>query len=577
MSWGLIVTNTPQPASPSPDTPHQPDQHAAQALASVIATHEWQPTSRWTLLKLFGNLVGVFVIYFFYQISKIGISIGVPPEIVEQIQRIIPWFNETIAIGLLELAVPVLIALTPFIQWLSLRWRLDEQTIELRQGILWRKHQKMARSRVQTVTITADIVGRLTNTRSVVISSGDTEDIIISLVRLEMAEQLRVAIAPHLRTANQPEATYVRDALRETVVGQVASATHHTSQEPQGASVETLLGIDAAAGDGKRIDIVRMGAFDWIKFVVLTCAPHALITLACAIPVALVAVFVIARAGGAISGFAAASSIPIILLALIPVAFGISMNQINDWGFTAWIQDGRIHSVQGLISRFEKGASLARLQTVSVNQNPLRLWLKLDEVTITTADAAFNTDNTDAILKLVHPMLPAGQWEQLAEQLLGVQIPDTLNPPSRKTIYRGIVRTLQIGLPCAAIAGATEYGLVGSYWSGVVLLALTLIAAFPVGLWRYHNLRWAINETCFVIRRGLVFRHITTVPLNLVQNVFADATFFQRRLGLGDVDADVAGLNAPKVRAHDLAASDADRVEAILVAHANQAASKDGV
>lgn len=583
-----MTDQTPSPATTPPaSTPpvpagSSPEQvEAAQDLAQAIATHEWQPTSPWTLLRLFGNVFGVFVLYIFYQFTKIGLSISLPESLVQQITDVVPWLTETVILGIIELVIPVIIAFGPIVHWMSIRWRLDEQTIELRQGILWRKHQKMARSRVQTVTLTADIIGRLTNTRTVVISSGDTEDILISLVSVEMAEQLRITIAPRLETASQPVRDYVRDPVRDIVVGQFTGRT--SGEQPEGTSVERLLGVDQVDPDqgasiqGPRVDIVRLGVMDWIKFVALTTAPHVLITLLCAIPVIIVAVFVITDFTGGFNGFIAAISLPAVLLSLLPVAFGISMSQINTWGFTSWIQEGRIHSVQGLISRFEKGAALQRLQTVSVAQNPIRIWLKLDELKITTADAAISSDNTDSILRLVHPLLPAGQWRNIAGQLLNVNLPDTLNPPSKRTIQRGIVRAFQVGLPITLIAGGVEYALIGSYRSAMILFVLTALAAYPVGLWRYHNFRWAVTDDCFVVRRGLIFRTITVVPLNLVQNILADATWFQRRLKLGDVEADIAGIEAPKVRAHDLPKEAADQVEAVLVAHANKAKSKDGV
>lgn len=560
---------------PTPPPAASPEQvEAAQDLAEAISTHEWQATSPWTLIRLFGNVIWVFVLYFFYQFSKIGISIGLPDDVVANITEVAPWITPSMITAIIELAVPVVIAVMPIVHWMSIRWRLDEQTIELRQGILWKKHQKMARSRVQTVSLTADIVGRITNTRSVVISSGDTEDIVISLVPVEMAEQLRITIAPRLSTASQPVAGYVRDSLREVLVG----------HEPGGASVESLLGVDhvpldqGASPHGPRVDIVRLGVMDWFKYVGLTNAPHVLITLLCAIPVVLVAIFVISDLTGKVGGVVAALSVPALLFTLIPIIFGISMAQLNTWGFTSWIQDGRIHSVQGLVSRFEKGAALQRLQTVSVGQNPIRTWLKLDELKITTADAALASEGTESsILNLVHPLLPAGQWRSIAQQLLDVELPEVLNPPSKRTIQRGVVRTLLLGLPVAAIAGLAEYLFIGSYRSAIILVVLTALAAYPVGLWQFHNFRWAITDACFVVRRGLFFRTITVVPLNLVQNIYADATWFQRRLGLGDVEADVAGIEAPKVRAHDLPIDAADHVEAVLVAHANEAKSKDGV
>ncbi|WP_336248989.1 PH domain-containing protein [Stomatohabitans albus] len=547
---------------------------------------EWQRTSPWTLVGLFGQVAWVLVAYFFYNFAMVGSMVFLPGPVIEQIEAIFPFLTPVVIEALLNLFVPIVVGLVPVGRWLTIRWRLDEQTIEMRQGILFQKHQKMARSRVQNVTLKANPFARITNTRSVVVSSGDTEDIVIELVDVALADRLRIAIAPQMGTAIQPDAALINDPVREALFRHRKTGTtrRHQSVEGVGASAEEKIApsipIDNAGqvGHTSRVDIAHLGVKEWLLFVLMAAAPSIMITLALAVPVLIVVWFSMFGVGTDLAGLIAAASIPVVIVSLLPIVFGIVASQLNNWGFTSWIQDGRIHSVQGLFSRYEKGASLGRIQSVSIGQNPLRLWLKLDEVTIATADATANIEkNYDSSLRLVHPLLPAGQWRELAQDLLGVTIPTQLNRPSRRAIYRGFIRTLQVGFPVVILAGIVESVIACSAYSALVLAVLTLAIAYPIGLWRYHNQRWAINEECFVIRRGLVFRSISIVPLTLIQNIKERETFAQRRLGLGDVDADVAGIHAPKVSAHDLERVDALRVEAQVSAYARQGANRDGV
>lgn len=525
---------------------------------------KWQTTSPWTLFQQLSHVVWFVAVFFFMNFgfvswfSATGNRVGATGSPVEAA------FTNVSA----SLFFPLVFLLFPLVRWFSIRWRLDEQTIEFREGILSKKHQKMARSRVQTVTLNAGILARLTNTRTVIISSGDTEDIVIGLIPLARAEQLRIAIAPRLDQASQPDATLTRDPVRDAII-------KHPSP---GQTAPHEAGQMMPPAQGKVQKIASLSVSQWLTYVVLNMTPFLIMVTGFILPVLIVMLFISSNSSSSV-GILFLLSSPGLLFLFLPVVFGISVAQLNNWGFTSWIQDERIHSIQGLINRFERGAALSRIQTVSVGQNPLRMLLKLDEITVSTADAATvsSEDNVASTFELVHPLLGAGQWRALAQDLLHLNIPEDMNPPSRRTIGRGVVQTLMRGLPIAAISGLIEWLFANTWYSGMILAVFVLVMAYPMGLWRFHTFRWAINDECFVVRRGLLFRTISVVPFSMVQNVKADATFFQRRLGLGDVQADVAGGRAPFVCAHDLPRDIADQIESVLVTHAVHGVNRDGV
>ena len=57
--------------------------------------------------------------------------------------------------------------------------------------------------------------------------------------------------------------------------------------------------------------------------------------------------------------------------------------------------------------------------------------------------------------------------------------------------------------------------------------------------------RYAITNERLWIQRGLLSRHTHETRLLRVQNVNTDQTFVQRLLGVGVVDFDTAGTDAP--------------------------------
>lgn len=579
------------------------DTGANQASDSVIPLGQWQTTSAWTILQIFSDFLGAIVAYFIYKIVTVS-GEGDPIEAIAEamVANGFPGaaLGEDLLAFVIEMLIPLALTVFPLIRWWSIRWRIDAGLIEFKQGLIWRVSQRMPRGRVQSVVLNATIIGRLTDTRKVVISSGDTEDITISLIPTATAEALRDLLHPapvHPLSAQPGVSSVVSANPRPTDNGTLPADTPGMGAGQDGYTGSPLPpGIPAppgvhpaqvmTAGQGAvgagpitpRIDLDRLTLNTWIQHTLLSIAPHVMWIVATIFIGAIVAFFTVASFVDITAAIGSFILIPAVFLPLIPVFAVAGMQYLNTWGFTSWIEHGRVYTKQGLINISEKNAPLTRIQAVSVHQNPLRIWFKRDEVRITTADAVISEDKgLGETISLISPLLPAGQWMGLAQTLLGLSIPEELNPPSRLTIRRGMVRVAQVGLPIAGIIGLVEWYFNNPFYGAISALVLTVILAYPFGLWRYHNTRWAINDEVVVIRRGLLFRKTVIAPLKLIQNVYADATFFQRRLGLGDVQADLAGMNVPRVRAHDLPLDQAKSIEATLCAHAIEVVNTDGV
>lgn len=86
---------------------------------------------------------------------------------------------------------------------------------------------------------------------------------------------------------------------------------------------------------------------------------------------------------------------------------------------------------------------------------------------------------------------------------------------------------------------------VAATWFAVATLAL-LVLTYAVGWVRRITTRYLVTDRRIQIRTGIASRNERTTHIDRVQNVNLNQTLAQRILGIGDVDWDTAGTEAPE-------------------------------
>jgi uncharacterized membrane protein YdbT with pleckstrin-like domain len=110
--------------------------------------------------------------------------------------------------------------------------------------------------------------------------------------------------------------------------------------------------------------------------------------------------------------------------------------------------------------------------------------------------------------------------------------------------WRAIIGFYITGTLIAA-AIAAVVGLIGSTGGGVGVFVVLFLLVVLVGWIRRIGTRYAITNERLTIQRGILSRHRQETRLTRVQNVNTDQTVIQRMLGVGVVDFDTAGTDAP--------------------------------
>jgi uncharacterized membrane protein YdbT with pleckstrin-like domain len=118
--------------------------------------------------------------------------------------------------------------------------------------------------------------------------------------------------------------------------------------------------------------------------------------------------------------------------------------------------------------------------------------------------------------------------------------------PSWKAMLLFYIKwTLVSLIPIAAwvILNAAGAGISSTWFALATVVALVLTYAGGWALRRTTS--YLVTDRRIQIRTGIASRHEATTHIDRVQNVNLSQTLFQRMLGIGDVDWDTAGTDAP--------------------------------
>ena len=208
----------------------------------------------------------------------------------------------------------------------------------------------------------------------------------------------------------------------------------------------------------------------------------------------------------------------------------VSLNQ--NYKFTIWLKDKKLHKRHGLLTLSQGTIPLKRIQALIFRANPLMRKLNWVAVEVQT----MGLESTQRGHQLA---VPLGQFEEathIAQHMLPVSIPESFSPVSTLTIRRTIIR---LSMLTVCILAPASYFWQPALWGFLLLLFIPWYAIL-----QYRNHGYALQGDILYVRRG-VFRHyIWAIPASKFQVLYATASLFQRRLGLCTVYVDTAGAGS---------------------------------
>ncbi|WP_061961572.1 PH domain-containing protein [Demequina flava] len=464
---------------------------------------------------------------------------GVDPELQEGAH----WLMGSIIWVLILAAVIVAIAIgIGFLQWRVNQYRLSDDSIEQRKGIIFRQHKQARLDRVQAVDVVQPLMARIFGFASlkVEVAGGENSGVSLDFVRLGDAEAMRnelLALAAGMKRAKAEgrEATVDAvvagaDAVAEVDTdGNVGAVPAHGSLRDV---VSRPVGVTETQAAPERevyrvplkrllMSIVLSWPFVWIMSIPLFAGAGVF--------------FLNLDVGRVIASFG--TSLFTMVPALLAL-FGFFWNELSrGFGFIAALSEDGIRLRHGMLETRRQTVPPGRVQAVQLQQS--LLWRKKDWWRVTINVAGYQDDQ-----EAVSTLLPVGS-RQDALTALWLVLPDLGDPDPAGTVSRALSGT-------GADGGFTP--------------STRRARLFDPWQWKHRGVR--ATERALLIRSGALVRYVYVVPHERTQSLSLEEGPLQRKRGVADVH--IHSTNGPvKPIARHLDTADA---EALLAAQAQRAA-----
>ena len=206
----------------------------------------------------------------------------------------------------------------------------------------------------------------------------------------------------------------------------------------------------------------------------------------------------------------------------------LTFNQF--YGFKLFDADGKLLTDYGLLTKRHSTIPLKKMQSLTILTNPIKRKFDYFSLIIQTAGlGAHRNGSADIAI----PLAKQSQLLGIAKHIRKIDIPENMNKVSKKTIRRTIFRAVMFLIPFLI---ALYFIYTPGLWASLVILPLIFLHAYL----RWKFMAYAMSDNNIIVKSGYLRQKLTIIPVNKLQTLSIEASFFQRRLGLATVHVDTA-------------------------------------
>ena len=457
---------------------------------------------------------------------------------------------------LLAALVPVLVVLGIGVsRWATVRYRVGEERVELRGGLIHREQRSLRRDRVRTVDLRANPAHRIFGLTVVEIGTGSssTKEGRLSLDAVPVAEGERLR---------------ARLLSRSPSADPAGGAPTVSATETNAAAGPNQPGLDPALGQ-RGIEVARMRP-SWLRYAPLT--GSGLVAVGAVVGTAfrvasdagldLTSWVTLGFAGDELTAVPLWMEIAVLaLVVLVTAGLGSLVIYLEGWwGYRLTREpDDTLRLRRGLLTTRSLSVEQGRMRGAEVAEPLLLRLVGGARCAAITTGLDAKTSNRGALL----PPAPVAEAHRVAAAALlltdpasGTDAPLVRHPPAalRRRLTRALLPAAGVALLAWALHDTASW--LGWAWPGALLL-LPLAALLAAD--RYRNLGHALRPDCLVISQGSLIRRRVALQRRGIIGWQLRQSPPQRWAGLATLDAVTAAgaghysvVDVPLARAVDL-------------------------
>jgi putative membrane protein len=420
------------------------------------------------------------------------------------------------------LLVPAgLLLLFELVQYFTLAYRFDRHEIVIARGLIWKRERHIPYARIQNIELVQHALHRIAGVATVRLDTGtgagagaEGELSVLSLDAVAaLREAVRVGQHGEGVAAPGPDAL----ALRVLVALTLRELLLHGLLTASGWVV-----IAAAAGALWQLDLDGWGVGRYLP--------------------STEGVWGRLRQASPVLAFEIA-----LLVALAVLVFRVlsaAWSAIKHYEFSLTTSGDALFQSYGLLTRVGRTIPRARIQKLTVTEQPLMRLLGRATLTVDTAASVSEKQQHQAAdgSHVLVPIVPVSRVAGLVQEAYpsgGDAVPGLEGLAWQGVDPRAFGRLLRVRLVLAALIGAASYGAVHGW---AILVGVAAAGLFAAQAWfaaRYTAFAWSGDTLWF--RTAALTRRVTLVRAARTQVVSLERSPFDRRWGMAAVRVDTAG------------------------------------
>ncbi|MFC7204187.1 PH domain-containing protein [Haloferax namakaokahaiae] len=413
------------------------------------------------------------------------------------------------ALGGIALAGVVILVIVgfEFARYQRFEYELTPDTFDIRSGVFSRRNREIPYRRIQNVDISRNIAQRLFDIAAVDLETAGGDDTEGSLHFVSYDEALRI----------QREVARLKR-------GEAAGETREPEREVLFELAPRELAIVGALSfDPRLLGVVAVfGSSIFPVLASLSDVPIPLTGLAA----------LLVGIGGLV-----------LLVAFIAWATGFVTAVFNYYGFRLTRVGDELQYERGLLQRYNGSIPLDKLQTLTIEDNPLKRYFGYATLYVETAGYTPGGDSSGSSRsgRGSEAAIPLSRRErvlQLVSDLEGVEPPEFERPPTRIRRRYAVRNSLVVVALTAGLYGLDWFLPQAIPWYAPLVL---LPGAILAGVYQWRHRGHGLTEDHFVTRNGFWKRTMRFVPYYRIQTIIERRSPFQRRWRVSTVTADTAG------------------------------------
>ena len=457
------------------------------------------------------------------------------------------------------------VVMAAMVKYVVYRYRLAEDEIVVRDGILTRTERHIPYERIQNIDLVRNPLHRMFKVALVRVqtASGTRPEAVMRVLSLDAVEEMRTRVFASRTTRSPAHDTSAGDDTAEaTTPGQEPAATGAARAATTDHRERVLLRLPA-------IELVKLGIVSNKGLIVLGAAlglfsqsvrwetdwddliePY-LRSAADRLPLGPAVDWLTAsRFESRLLTVGLLAMIGLVLAIILLRVFSIGWFFLQLHGFTLTRRGADLGADYGLLTRISRTIPTSRIQSLKSTETPLHRRFRRQSVELRTVGggAAASTDvdfdpgggGPKAESQWLAPMIDTERVPALLKQVL----PDTAldgiawEPIARRARRRIVRRWLMIIAPATLLAG-----LVVDPWALAPGVAAALFAGLHAHLYVRHA-AYALTGWGLLFRTGWWNRTLTIVRYGKIQTVAFGESPFDRRHGMASVRIDTAGAES---------------------------------